>query len=323
MKQEGGCMSKMNIGVIVIMLILACLQGCVNEKAASVPGPALSWLHTEGNQIVDESVVAQVLRGVNRSGLEYNKKGNKISLNEVIYIIKEWKAQIIRLPFNQDWYTNDVRYRKFMDKVIGWIAGQGAYVMLDLQWQDTIAKITPIPNKAAIDMWKDVALTYKDNPAVLYDLHNEVHDTTWAAWRERASQIIEAIQSVHPKALIFVSGLDWAYDLRGWEEQPLPYNNIVYSSHPYPFKGEPWAWDEYFGNLADKAPVFLGEFGGGASDLEWGEKLLAYFDAKNLGWAAWSWVDQPHLTQKDRRTPTEFGMLVKNALLKHAEAALQ
>ena len=22
------------------------------------------------------------------------------------------------------------------------------------------------------------------------------------------------------------------------------------------------------------------------------------------GWAAWSWVDRPHITQKDRRTPT-------------------
>jgi len=64
--------------------------------------------------------------------------------------------------------------------------------------------------------------------------------------------------------------------------------------------------------------VFAGEFGGGEKDLEWGRQLVGYFDRNQIGWAAWSWVDQPHLTQKDRRNPTAFGNLVGAALLKHA-----
>ena len=142
--------------------------------------------------------------------------------------------------------------------------------------------------------------------------------TTWSAWRGRASGIIEAIQEVHPKALIFVSGLDWAYDLRGWGNDPLPFTNIVYSTHPYPFKGEPWAWDKYFGDFVDKFPLFAGEFGGEENDLDWGTQLLAYFEKKEMGWTAWSWVDQPRLTENDQRTPTAFGNLVRTALLKHA-----
>jgi hypothetical protein len=118
--------------------------------------------------------------------------------------------------------------------------------------------------------------------------------------------------------LIFVSGLDWAYDLRGWQADPLPYANIVYATHPYPFKGEPWAWDKYFGTFSDSSPVFAGEFGGGEADLKWGRQLIRYFKEKQLGWTAWSWVDAPHLTQDDRQTPTKFGKLVRTALLRHA-----
>jgi endoglucanase len=310
---------KIILVLAVIFLVSNCSSDDHNTTAPEKKTePALAWLKTEGNKIVDDSGKVMILRGVNRSGFEYDKKGNGISEEEVEFIINEWKAQIIRLPFNQDWMTNDQSYANYFDRIIGWVASRGAYALLDLQWENTEVQIPTIPNEAAIDMWKKIAQKYKENPAVLYDIENEAHDTTWELWRARASQIIEAIQQVHPKALIFVSGLDWAYDLRGWEEQPLPYSNIVYSTHPYPFKGEPWAWDKYFGNFSAHYPVFAGEFGGETNDLNWGNRLLGYFDSKQLGWTAWSWVDQPRLTQSDRRTPTDFGRLVKAALVKHA-----
>jgi hypothetical protein len=291
------------------------------KKAGPVPDNAsapLKWLHAEGGAIVDESGETRILLGVNRSGLEYNKKGNKISEEEIRFICEDWKAQVIRLPFNEEWILTDCAYNRFFDRVIGWINQNGAYAMLDLQWQDVKVRIPPIPDEKAAGMWAILAERYRNNPGVLYDIHNEAHDTTWNAWRGRATAIITAVRSKHPKSLIFVSGLDWAYDLRGWAEAPLPFADIVYSTHPYPFKWEPWAWDKYFGDFIGKVPVFAGEFGGGEKDLEWGRQLIDYFDRKQIGWAAWSWVDQPHLTQKDRRTPTPFGDLVKAALLKHA-----
>lgn len=303
---------------VLVLAILVMYTGCMKSNQKS--NHTLPWLHTQGNRIVNADDEPVMLCGVNRSGLEYNKRGEGISLEEVTYIRNNWKAQIIRLPFNQDWITNDMSYEAYFDTVIGWVNNNDMYAMLDLQWENTKVRIPKIPNIESVDMWKMLATKYKDNPGVLYDIHNEAHDTTWDAWRERASQIIEGIQSVHPKALIFVSGLDWAYDLRGWQEQPLPYDNIVYSTHPYFFKGEPWAWDEYFGDFSETRPVFAGEFGGGKDNLEWGSKLLDYFAQKQIGWTAWSWQDQPHLTLDDRRTPTEFGELVKQALIKHAAA---
>jgi len=317
----------MNRYVILFAVILVTgLFICCNTPNSDPAGPSdngngnntLSWLRTAGNRIVNEQDEIMILRGVNRSGLEYNKSGEGISEAEIDFICSNWKAQIIRIPFNQDWINNDPDYVNFLDTVIGWIVDNDAYVMLDLQWENTDIRIPPIPNAQSVEMWKVLASRYKDNPGVLYDIHNEAHDTAWAAWRSRASEIIEGIQSVHDKALIFVCGLDWAYDLRGWGTNPLPYENIVYSTHPYPFKWEPWAWDKYFGNFADDLPLFAGEFGGEENDLDWGRQLLAYFDQKRMGWTAWSWSNQPYLTEPDRRTATDFGTLVRSALIRHA-----
>ena len=307
------------------LFLLALIPFMMSVAGPKIAGPdpdsasaPLKWLHAEGAAIMDENGETRILRGVNRSGLEYDKKGNGISEEEIRFICGEWKAQVIRLPFNEEWVLTDPGYNRFLDRVIGWINRYGAYAMLDLQWQDVKVRIPRIPDEKAAGMWAILAERHRNNPGVLYDIHNEAHDTTWTAWRERATAIITAIRAKHPKSLIFVSGLDWAYDLRGWAEAPLPFEDIVYSTHPYPFKGEPWAWDKYFGDFTDRFPVFAGEFGGGEKDLEWGRRLIGYLDDKKIGWAAWSWVDQPHLTLKDRRTPTPFGDLVRTALLRHA-----
>lgn len=314
----------MRLPLIVSLIFLGIFLSCdsAQKDITSQPpqnAPLFLWLRTAGNKIVDENDNSVILRGVNLPGMEWDKTGAGINESEINYICQVWKARIIRLPFNQEWILTDNAYNALFDKIIGWIVKNGAYVLLDLQWQDTSVKIPPIPNEQSISMWKILAERYKNNPAVLYDIHNEAHDTSWEAWRKRASEIIEGIRSVHPKALIFVSGLDWAYDLRGWGLQPLPYENIVYSSHPYPFKGEPWAWDKYFGDVSDKLPVFIGEFGGEAKDLEWGRQLLSYLDRKALGWTAWAWSASPFLVGSDRRTPTEFGQLVYNALIHYSQ----
>jgi endoglucanase len=311
-------------GLLPALVLLFAASGCGDGKSGSGPsrpGPSLPRLATEGNRIVDSSGTAVVLCGVNRSGLEYDRTGNGISETEIRFILSEWKAQIVRIPFNQDWVLRDPGYPALLDRVVGWISGNGAYVLLDLQWRNTDVGIPPIPDEEAVSMWAMLAARYRGNPAVLFDIHNEAHDVSWAEWRSRASEIIEAIRAVHPEALVFVSGLDWAYDLRGWEEEPLPYPNVVYSTHPYPFKAEPWAWDKYFGNAARNLPVFAGEFGGRTEHLEWGRQLIDYLTARGIGWTAWSWVDNPHLTREDRRTPTEFGLLVKDALAMHAGGA--
>ena len=313
----------------------------------------LPGLRTSGNRIISRADGQPVLlRGVNRSGLEYAGpdeqgflSGAALSRSEIEFIVREWRCNIIRLPFNQDFVLrgrlarSGEEYQKALDQVIYWASSFGAYTLLDLQWLDADRVyggnrnfVAPLPNIQSIELWTTLARRYRDEPAVLYDLFNEPHDrldddpfplnkedgttyppsqrkVTMNEWQPWARKLTEAIRAENPEALVFIGGINWAYDLRG---MPMDIENVVYSTHVYPNKGNDWP--EAFGYLSKTAPVFAGEFGAGdtADDLDFLQRLLLYMEELEMGWTAWSWSNQPFLVT--RYVPTGFGELVRQKL---------
>jgi endoglucanase len=259
-------------------------------------------------------------------------------------------------------------YLDALDRVVAWAARHGCYTLLDLQWLDadrvfgmnadyTWNRVPPLPDARTADAWATLASRYRDEPAVLFDLFNEPHDplpddsavldgvspegvvhpldhrrvrmTEWQPW---ARHLIATIRAEHPASLIFVSGIRWAYDLRGMPlasaSDATPVENVVYSTHVYPWcRTGPLSWGSYeqdwhraFGHLAGRVPLFVGEWGGTADHVEWGTRLMRYLDTHRIGWTAWSWADWPHLVVDCRAcdyAPTSFGALV-HAALRHA-----
>ncbi len=311
----------------------------------------LARLETLGNRIVTAwNAQPVLLRGLNRSGLEYTDPDEEgflsnagLSHHEIRALCTEWKCNIVRVPFNQDFalrgrggHGAEV-YLRDLDRVISWASRYGCYTLLDLQWLDADNPfgpnrqfVPPLPNPRTPELWRMLARRYREEPAVLFDILNEPHDREpldpypmWkpdgtkypfthyrvsaAEWHPWARVLIDTIRAEHPQALIFVSGTNWAYDLGAF---PLDRPNLVYSTHVYQNKGT--RWEEHFGSLARTHPVFAGEWGGTEAQLEWGRRLSAYFDELGIGWAAWSWTDWPHMMT--RYTPTPFGAIVRKAL---------
>ena len=165
----------------------------------------LPELLTSANQILRADTMQPVLlRGVNRSGLEYTPSSGdgflaaaQFTADEMREIIVNWGCNIIRLPFNQDWalhgshsHSTD-EYLTSIDQVISWAASLGAYTILDLQWLDAETvyghiqdkdgetsdnHVPPTPNSDSITLWKALAKRYRDETAVLFDILNEPHD---------------------------------------------------------------------------------------------------------------------------------------------------
>jgi hypothetical protein len=350
----------------------------------------LRRLTVEGRQIVTTpSREPVLLRGLNRSGLEYSEPDGRgflesagISEAEISWMARDWGANIIRLPFNQDWILNGrgdcppAAYLEALDQVIFWASRAGAYTLLDLQWLDADVvrghnpdgspnRVPSLPTLDSLAAWRTLAVRYREEPAVLFDLFNEPHDpiaadptvlegiredgtlfplegrrVTMAEWQPWARQLVREIRREHARSLIFVSGVSWAYDLRG---MPLTiaagssehFADLVYSTHVYPWCGNPgWSlrgpwpvgpraltWKEAFGRLARVAPVFVAEWGGGSAHVGWGETLVRYLRRLGVGWAAWSWSDAPRLVvdaQAQRYEPTRFGSVVRRALIGEA-----
>ena len=257
-------------------------------------------------------------------------------------------------------------YLAALDQVVTWAEACGIYTLLDLQWIDadtphgigqdgSINRVPSLPDGESIELWRILASHYRDRPSVLFDLFNEPHTPMqtddaplvgirpdgglWRLparvvgmdeWQPWALRLVAEIRDAHPTSVIFVSGVRWAYDLRGFplrRRSGHAVEGLVYSTHVYPWttiglwpgRRPEQEWHRAFGHLAAAYPVFAGEWGGGPTDVDWGRRLLAYLEATTVGWTAWSWCDWPPLLADHRGgdcTPTPFGELVRAGLRK-------
>jgi endoglucanase len=313
----------------------------------------LPQLATSGNWIVNAATgVNLILRGVNRSGLEYADpdeqgflSGAAISRSEIEVIVRNWKCNVVRVPFNQDFVLrgrngfSGEAYQRALDQIIYWNSLYGAYTILDLQWLDADRiyggkdnYVAPLPNVTSIELWKLLGNRYRGEPAVLYDLFNEPHDrlpddpyplnredggtypaaqrqVTMREWQPWARTLTEAVRSEHPDAVVLISGTNWGYDLRG---MPMDLSNVVYSTHVYSIKGSDWAGA--FGNLSERVPVFAAELGGDDtnSEIDFIERLIKFLQDREIGWAAWSWFNKPLLI--NRYAATRYGRIIHESL---------
>lgn len=281
-------------------------------------------------------------------GAEGFLEATRVTREEIRYLVRDLGCNVLRIPFNQDWalrgrgrWTAE-SYREALDTVMRWAHEEGAYSLLDLQWLDADTErggerqfVAPLPNAESIAVWKLFAARYRHCPWVLFDVFNEPHDRLrndpvpltrpdgrrylwpWKRragpkeWKPWAETLLDAIREVHPTALIFVGGSNWAYDLRGMQ---LQRENVVYSTHVYP--GKTPRWQEAFGDFSEEVPVFVGEFGGEERDIAWGKDLLLYLEERQIGWCAWSWRDWPFLQKGGALTA--FGRLVQKPLVEYA-----
>lgn len=157
----------------------------------------LPRLSAIGNQLTSGGGPV-VLRGVNRSGMEYTAKTGLdpvmhaatrtwrttagITDSEVSDIAGTWLAKIVRIPINQERVLSP-RFKDYMadlDDIITLVSKHGAYSLLDLQWfsesrSDANGNVPPLPEEDSVRMWMVLAARYRLQRSVLYDIFNEPH----------------------------------------------------------------------------------------------------------------------------------------------------
>jgi endoglucanase len=113
--------------------------------------------------------------------------------------IASWKTNAVRVPLNEDcWLGINGQpnsnggadqtltvdgYRQAVQNYVADLNARGLYAILDLHWSAPGANVAmnqqPMPD---VDhsgaFWSSVASTFKDNPAVVFDLYNEPYDPT-------------------------------------------------------------------------------------------------------------------------------------------------
>ena len=287
-------------------LIAAKATADAERKATEIPAEAPQrdkWpkeLHVEGAQVLTKDGKPVWLQGVNVVSLEWSVKGEQV-MKATQVAIEQWKANIIRLPVKEEyWFGGGAKddgagYRQLVDELVTFTANRGAYLLLDLHRFKA-------PQQVHADFWKDAAARYKDHPAVIFDLFNEPHGTSWEVWRDggfvgekakagdeanfttaeekaKAAKgfqavgmqaLLDAVRGTGARNVVLVGGLDYAYDLsgiaKGFALEDKGGNGIIYSTHIYPWKKD---WQEKVLVVADKHPVLVGEVGANTKKMEW------------------------------------------------------
>jgi len=325
-------------------------------SSAVIPQPefptksTLPWLHVQGNFIVNENGSAILLRGVSIEDQDYMSavNGHIFGEADIVNLVRIWHVNAIRVPIFPDLWKNNPNYaERFLDPIVTMGSKYGVYIILG--WH---AHGNPITGQTDLPAWKDlppfhgnpydpnltlatsfwnsVGERYENNSVVIYSIFDEPAYITWQAWRPVAQQLVGVIQSHNPRALVLVSGVSWAYDLRGVTLDPVEARNVVYETHPYPGDSTVYgAWDTYFGYLASRYPIFAGEWGYQPGDadrnldataMSYGVPLLSYMDEHNISWTAWCWSSNwAPLMLNPNGSPTEFGQLVISFLASHNE----
>lgn len=219
--------------------------------------------------------------------------------------IRGWRANAVRIPLNEaSWlglttYDHDGKdrqadpgrnYRNIVVSSVQEATAAGLYVILDLHWSGPNVQVPgqakPVPQTSfesgggqnpmadldhALGFWATVANTFKDNPAVMFDLYNEPYfwwleagESEWQAWRDGGTitqyvtgadpyqlsfrwqsagmqQMLNAIRNTGAANVVIAGGVNWAGDLSGWlAHRPVDsLNQLAAAWHAYPHKQDP------------------------------------------------------------------------------------
>ena len=228
-------------------------------------------LKVVGTRLVDQAGRLLRLRGVNCAGMEWSSDGDGHVLKTFQVALKGWHANLVRLPLAQDrWFGKapgqmggGAGCRALTRELVDFCNTNGSYIILDLHWSDAgewgkhIGQ-HQLPDQNSVAFWKDCASTFKDNPAVLFDLYNEPQEVSWDMWLNGGQvtetedktgarlayhspgmqALVDAIRETGARNVLLAGGVNWAYEVVGLAEghalsDPRG-NGVVYAVHPYP-----------------------------------------------------------------------------------------
>lgn len=324
--------------ILSLCILMVCVNGYL-PKGDTATSNDLPRLHVEENNIVNEAGEEQILRGVAVIDPFFMEEVYKTGPSEEDFrvLAEEWSVDIVRVPIHPDlWQKSENYLENYVDPIVTYGNKYEFYTFLGYH-----AHGNPITGEVEKPGWGndwpwegnpynpdlDIAIEaltkmvkrYQDNPGVLYGTFNEPSHISWRKWRPIAERLVDVIHEVEPKALVFVSGVNWGYDLSQVLGDPVERPNVVYETHPYPWKRG--SWKEVVRKLSKHFPVFIGEWGFNSPENKgYGKSLVDFAEGIGLGWTAWVWHDKwtPSMYTNSGLL-TEFGALVKETLSQGGE----
>ncbi len=304
------------------LLIIAAV--CVIAAAAvfitalqkeEVPRPSVTGaLHVDGPFLADGAGEHVVLRGVSTHGLTWYPQ----FVDEDIFreLSEKWNSNLIRLAMYSDEYCSGKENESIalVTKGVDAAIAADMYVLVD--WHILSDGDPNLHAQEAADFFDFMSSKYSGVPNVIYEICNEPNgDTTWDDVRGYADYIIPVIRNNSPDAVIMVGTPDYCKDLSPALEDPLEYDNVMYSCHFYAGTHYDGLREELDKAVSGGLPVFVTECGiSGAyidgkeedPDYENSAKWFSYLKKHDIGFAVWSLANKEEPSSMVNPMVTDF-----------------
>jgi endoglucanase len=192
-------------------------------------------------------------------------------------------------------HNPDAEKRKVKAIVDAAIA-RGIYVLID--WHDHDA-VQPRNKEAAKRFFREMAMEYGDEPAVIFEVFNEPDTETWAQVKAYAEEVIREIRGAGSDNLVIVGSPTWSQDVDVAANNPITsYGNIAYTLHFYAATHKDGLRAKATTAMAKGLALFVTEWGtcastgDGALDLVEAQRWLDFMASNSISWLNWSIVDK-------------------------------
>jgi endoglucanase len=270
----------------------------LNNADAKTPVQANGHLSVEGSQLVNEKGKAIQLKGMSSHGLQLF--GRYVNDESIKWLTEDWGIDVFRAAMYTDPGSNGyVRYEKRLKneviKAVDASIASDIYVIIDwhiLQDGD--------PNKhkeQAKVFFDEMSKLYGEYPNVIYEIANEPNgdDVTWDNHiKPYAEEIIPIIRANDPDNIIIVGTPSWSQHVHKAADNPLAFDNIMYTVHFYAGTHGQWLRDHINYAMDKGLAIFVTEWGTSESSGDGGvfieetDVWLEFLDSKKISWANWS-----------------------------------
>lgn len=196
-------------------------------------------------------------RGVNLTG--WFQVGSAQQIQFTKYTKKDFEqiqslgCDVIRLPINLHFMTNGAPnytlsplFLSFLDQAVDWAEELGLHLILDNHTFDPAANTDPNVGVVLKKVWTQMATHYKDRSNLIYyEVLNEPHGISDAAWNSIQQEVIDAIRAVDTEHTIIVGGAGWnSYNnlaaIPEYTDENLIYTFHFYDPFLFTHQGATW-----------------------------------------------------------------------------------
>ena len=286
----------------MVLLCLLMITGCSSAPKESFDGrvrPSVNGqLQVKDGKLCDKNGNPVMLRGVSNNGVSISHMYiNDDTFKEISHFMG---ANVIRLAL-YTWGMGSVGYCSGGDKTalmkdvvdgVKYAQNNDMYAMIDWHILDD-----GNPNKYIEDakvFFDEVSKEFKDADNVIYEICNEPNKCEWKDIKEYAEVIIPIIRNNDPDSLIIVGTPNWSQDVDVAANDPLKFDNLMYTLHFYSATHKQPLRDKAQYALDKGLPVFVTEFGitaasgGFPLDKEEGDLWIEFLEKNGISYIMWN-----------------------------------